>query len=403
MAGRKKIIIAGAGFGGVRAALSLSRYKELDIQLINDGPYHLFHADLYKVATAALPNETKLEFKNLAGSVNIPLQQIFKSSDVELLIDRITEVDLPNQKVKTINKDLDYDFLVLSLGSLTNYYDVQGAKDFSHPLKTVEDALNLRNDIEELVTHSKNPVEITIAGGGFTGVELAGELPQFLKSLPKSGKEAINITIIEGSPNILSGMPIWAQKKAAQRLKNLRVQILTDKLIEKVEDHNIVFQDGSSRQFDYLVWTTGVKGENLEGRIKGVELNKKGQISVKQDLSLEKFPNVFVIGDLAECMDLKRGCPISSTAWAAISQGDLAAKNINYKINNLSTKYYIATNPVFIVPVGERYALSNNQGLKISGFLGWILKRLTSLRYFISILPLPNAVSLWWKGVRIYE
>lgn len=407
-----KIIIAGAGFGGVRAALDLSKNLPNEkITLVNDSPYHCFHADLYEVAATVLQKEQKMskallltEFKNLSGTVNIPLKKIFKDKHVELLVDNIVEVDLEGNTIKTkISGNLGYDFIILGLGSESNYYRIEGAKDFSHPLKTAEDAINIRNDLDELVFRSNKPISVVIAGGGLTGVELAGALVTYLKDLSSTHHQTIvNLKIVEGGGDVLPGMPNWAQKLTLKKFKSLGLEVHLDKKIKKVKENKIECEDGSQIEFDYLIWTAGVKGANLEGRIKGVSFTKRGKIETLQNLSLEKFPNVFVIGDLAQCLDKVRGVSVAATAWAATGQGKIAAKNIAAKIKGQPLDDYVPPSPVFVVPVGRKFALSNFAGLKITGVIGWLLKRMIALKYFLSILPFFDALSTWRKGVTIY-
>lgn len=403
----KKIVIAGAGFGGIRATLDLSKYlPNENITLINDTPYHCFHADLYEAVSALLKKEGGVDFKNLRCTLNIPLSKIFKGKNVDILIDTITEADLEKKVLFTQNsKALEYDLLVLGLGSTTNYYGIEGAKEFSHPLKTAEDALNIRNDLEELISSGNHKtITVIIAGGGYTGVETAGQLMTFLKNLcRKYGQNNAKVLILEASENLLSGMPGWSQELALKKLRELGAEIKLNTVIAKVEKNTICSDNNLKIQFDYLIWTAGVIGANLNNRIKGAAFNKKGQIETKQDLSLEKYPDVFVIGDLAECLDQKRGCFVPSTAWGAIGQGSVVAKNILARLKDKPTINYQPPAPVFVVPVGRKFALSNLANFKITDTAGWFLKRMVALKYFLSILPAFEAISIWRKGVNIYS
>lgn len=389
---KKKVVIVGAGFGGVCAALNLQKNSKLEVVLINDSPSHCFHPDLYEVATAKLPAETKKEFLRLEGSVKIPLKQIFAGKKVELIIDRVEKIDLDGKLVETRDKKIDFDCLIIAAGGKTSYFGISGAKEYSHPLKSAEDALNIRNDLEELF--SKEDLKVVIAGGGFTGVELAGELAFFL---PKKAQ----IVILEGSDHLLSGMPQWAQQLALKRLKKIGVDVQLKRFIKSVSSSSVDFADGKI-DFDYLIWVTGIEGENLNNQIKGITATKKGQIHVEQDLSLKDYPHVFVLGDLVECFDIKRECNVPSTAWAAISEGKQAAKNVILRLKGKETEKYFPPYPAFVVPIGGRFALTNIFNLKISGFPAWVLKQLISLKYFLSILSISQSLNLWWKGVTIY-
>lgn len=400
----KKVVIAGAGFAGVRVALELYKSKFVEVTLINESSYHCFHADLYEVATAILDKERKIDFQNLESTVNIPLKKIFKNKNVKLIIDKVVSINLVNNSLTTKDTgQIKCDYLALALGSTTNYLGIDGAKDFGHPLKTAEDALNIRNDIEELLTQAKNSPTIAVAGGGFTGVELAGEMAIFLKKMARRlKKDKANLVVIEGSNMLLPGMVEWAQQAALKRLNKLGVEVCMNKLIKKVEKDKLILENKAQMMFDYLIWTTGVTGVEVSAGLKELGVNKKNQIVTVGDLSIDSFPNVLVVGDFSECID-KNGCPIAQTAWAAITQGKLAAKNILAKIHGEESKNYQHFDLGFVVPIGGKYALSDVFNLKLAGLFAWIIKRLISLKYLLSILPVSDALSLWWKGVNIYS
>lgn len=394
MSKEKRIVVAGGGFGGVRAVLELVKNSIFHITLINNTPYHHFHADLYEVATAFLDRESKRDFQRLEGTVIIPLHEIFRGKGVDLVIDRITEVNLNKKQVNLADgKSLTYDFLILALGSTTSYFDIPGASAYSHPLKTADDALNIRNDLEEIILRKDGVARVVIAGGGFTGVELAASLRLFLH-------KRAEITVVEADQELLPGMPDWVRRKTLERLQSLGVQVLTSHSIKKVEG-GLVVTSNEVVSFDYLIWTAGIAGESL-AEIYGVSLNKHNKIEVSEDLTVPGFPEVFVVGDLAECFDQKRGCPVPAAAWVAVAQAKVAAANIKAETLGKARTTFISPEPAFIIPLGEKFALSNMGGLKVVGLPAWVLKKLTALNYFASILPLPRALSLWLRGARVY-
>lgn len=401
---KKKIVIAGAGFAGVRAALDLTRLlPNQQITIIDNQNSHCFHADLYEVGTAVLPIETKGAFRSLAGTVSIPLKRIFSNKQVEIITAKIEKIDLPSKQIKTLKEIIEYDFLVLALGSSTNYFGIEGSEQYSHPFKNTEDALNVRDDIEELISQSDKEVKIVVAGGGFTGVELVGELTGYLKKLANTlGKPEAKVIILEAGSSLLAGMPAWAQEAALSRLKSLGVNIVFNNPIIKVSSHEIFSEGQAALSYDYLVWTTGVRGTSLDEGIIGVELTKRGKLITEKDLSLATYPNVFVAGDLAECMDEKRNCPLEATARIAIKEGELSARNIKARVLGVKTENFNSPPSFFVVPVGGKYAISNLGKMNLMGWTGWLLKRLISLKYLWSILTPYEALTVWFKGVRIY-
>lgn len=376
----QKIVIAGAGFGGVRVALDLLQILPNEIiSLINDTSYHTYVPDIYQLITTSSED-----------GVCIPLEQIFKDKNIKIVEDVIAEIDLKKNTVRTASGSIDYDYLVICLGSSTNYSGIPGASSYSHPFKTAKDALKIKHDITSLIENTYNPT-VVIVGGSYTGIELAGQLPRIGKA---------QFALIETSGALLPGMPEWSQSLALKKLRGMGVDVLLNHHVTEVSSGMVIAKEGSIK-FDYLIWAGGVLGANLNGQIKGVDFTPKNKIATKKDLSLEGFSNVYCIGDLAECLDEKHGCPLNSTAQIAIGQGRVVARNIALNIKKLPAEDYIPSVPIFVVPIGRRYALSDLAGIKVSGLAGWALKRLVALQYLFSILPPLGALNIWRKGVNI--
>ncbi len=399
MTDSKKILILGAGFGGVRVALDLSK-TSADLTLVNNTSFHTYIPSLYEVANAVMSKNKRVDFKNLASTVNIPLKTIFENKKVKLIEDQVTGIDLTKRQVKLAKQSaLEYDYLVIALGSTTSYFGIKGSADYSHPLKNLEDALNIRDDIQELIWQHKEsignpPFEIVVAGGGFTGVEFAGKLTGVLK---KTG----NVTILEGSKTVLPGMPAWAEKVALKRLTKLGVKVKLNWLIGEVSQDKITSTTSESLNYDYLVWTTGVRGVALP-ELTGLEPTKRGQLQVTSLLNTESYPEVFVVGDMAEYFDATHKSYAPPAAWAAISQAETIAKNVKASLSGQSLRPFVLPKSVFVVPIGRMYAVSNWLDLKLIGLIPWMMKHAVSLKYLVSILPLTKAFLIWFKGLRIF-
>lgn len=396
------IVVLGAGFGGVRAALNISKLlPESKITLVNDSPLHCYVPSLYEAATAVLTKERKRDFQELMSTVSIPLAKIFAKTSVQVLVDRVKGIDLEKKEVSLQNDQaLSYDYLVIGLGSTTNYFGIPGAEDYSHPLKSTDEALNVRDDLYEChlragdIENLDAKLNVVIAGGGFTGVELAGAMG---KLLGKIGK----ITILEGSDHLLNGMPEWAQKKALEKLQSLGIKVQLNCLIKEVKESQLTTDKGEAVDYTYLIWTTGVKGISLDDGIKGVEITKRGQISVSPDLSIPTHPEVFVVGDIMEDMNTKLKHPVPSTAWAAIGEGETVAKNIYLRLKDKPTQPYVMPSPAWVVPVGKTYAISNAFGLKLQGKIAWLVKLFISIRYLVETVSLSEAFSIWCKEIKL--
>jgi NADH:ubiquinone reductase (H+-translocating) len=396
---RKKILILGGGFAGVRAALNLAELgKSHQITLVSNTHNHCFVPDLYEVATTYLKNPHLRDYQKLIGTVDLHLEDIFGDKDVLTLIDQVKKIDLSGKQVFFVNSEpQNYDFLVIALGSVTEYFGVEGAENFSHPLKSAQDALNIRNDLDELIIRSKKEdrtAKVVIAGGGFTGVELAGAMGKLLQNKAE-------LTVVEGMDKVLNGMPEWAQTAALKKLQKLKVNVKLNCKATSVTENLLNIENQEPVSFDYLIWTTGVRGTPVSEGINGVEVNKRGRIELKEDLSIGAFPEVFVLGDIGQLNDAAGKPVVPQTAWAAIEEGKLAAQNIKLKISNQPTLNYKPHAPAFIVPVGYGYALTNAFGLKISGIIAWCAKQFATIRYLKSVLGLSRAMNIWEKDVEI--
>jgi len=393
---KPEIVILGAGFGGVRTALDLSsRLPFALITIINQSPFHCYSPDLYEVATASF-DATKVSQEALVAAINLPLEQIFGTrKNISFLVDSVNSVDLETKSVLTGTKSLSYNYLVISLGSTTNFFGIEGTKEYAHPLKTTEDALRCRSDLEKVFSQTDKPTRVVVAGGGFSGVELAAEM----SLLPHPHSE---IVLLEALPSILTGMPEWSQAEALHRLEKLGVQVRTGNMITKIDEKQIYCQDKEPLGYDYLVWTSGVLAANLNGAIKGVEFTKKGQIHTSACLNLAGHPEVYVVGDMAEYIDETKNTPVPPAAWSAISEGKVAALNIELAIKGKPLKKYSPPYPSFVVAVGGKYALTNVFGLEMTGLLVWWLKQLITIHYLFSILPVRAVFSIWWKGLKVF-
>lgn len=407
----KNIVVLGGGFGGVVTALQLEKSLPLDFNLIliDKVPFQSFHTVLYEVASAVMPKERKIDFKNLSGTANINHLQIFKNKRIKLIHNQIEDINLiENQIILSHGQKIEYSYLVFALGSQTEYYSIDGAANYATGFKTTEDALNFRNSTEELL-YNKNQtaenVKIVIAGGGATGCELAAELCGFLKKL--SLKHDFNyknnqITLIEAQETLLLGSGKWLKKSAKKRLNLFGINLITSCAVSKVEPNLVITADGAKIEFDILVWTAGVRAPAFFKKIRGLPTeDKKGSIKTENDLRVSGFNNLFAIGDNSFCYKSATG-GFPQTAQIAIAQGKLAAKNIIADISNQKMLDFEKKSHPFIVPLGGKWALADLEIIKLKGFLGWIVKKLVELKYLIMVLPVVDAFKIWLKGVEIY-
>ncbi|MDP2721022.1 MAG: NAD(P)/FAD-dependent oxidoreductase [bacterium] len=410
---KSKIVILGAGFAGVRVALDLAKSApELEIILINKNAYHEFHPDFYEIAAASLPESQRkqvprLTYESLKGSVAIPLAEIFGNTNMKIVINSVVSLDFKSQEVVLRGmKRLSYDFLVLALGSETNYFNIPDLKQFSLPLKSVDDALNIRNEIDEIFARKKEKekINIIVGGGGFTGCELAGELVGFLRTLSKihaHKQHEVRLSVVEASPVLINGASTSVQQAAEKRLRSLGVEIYLNSKITNVSKSTLFTDPHLVLPFDLLIWTAGVRSNSLVDRLAGVHTEKTCLI-VDKSLRIIPLKNVFAVGDLAYCFDEENSTQVAATAQTAIDQAKYTAKNIDHLIKNEPLILYKPKKPKFIIPLGGKFAVGEIAGLVLEGIEAWWLKRAAALGYFASVLPTTKAFQLWSAGNKFF-
>lgn len=417
----KKIIVLGGGFGGLRAVLNLERKLKkisgFSITLIDRNNFHLFTPALYETATVF--GLIKDQFKEyLKGSVSIPIAEVIKNRKIDFIQAEIEEINLKEKFVKTTGGNfLSFDYLVIALGGETEFFDIPGVREYAFNFKNVYDALAIYNKIQELyINYQKSDksskIRIAIIGGGFTGIELAGELSCCVKNIIKTynlAKDCSEIFLFEAGPVILPFINEKQRMLIENRLKELSVFVKTNsQVIEVGPDFIRLKNNPEDLKFNLIIWAGGVRGVNLFNNL-GLKLDQKGRIEVDEFLrakiSGQETNNdnlVWVIGDSANFLDPKTKKPIPAMAFNAYNQGKIAAENIFRAIQRKNLKIYKPFFDVWIAPVGGKWAYFHYKWIDIFGFLGYILRELVDLRYFITILPFKKAISLFFKDLILF-
>lgn len=398
----KQVVVVGAGFGGIRAALDLDKLLPSDyaIVLIDRNNYHGPQPMLFEVAAAHVAEPVETDFLKARGAIAVPLAHVFKKTRVRIVRGEVSEFFFGEKKVALADgRRFSYSYLVMALGSETNYFAIDGMIENAFPVKNLNEALALRAEIEEVFARKeKNEfIRFIVGGGGFVGVEVAGELTFLLKELAqKYGRDVsrATITVVEGSPSILAGAKTWVQKKATARLQKLGVEVLTNGRITSCSAGRVVLGSGETMPVDILIWTAGIKAPAVIECLSGVP-QIKGCLSLTPFLNLEQFKEVYGVGDLV-------ASPVPATAQRALVQGKTAAKNIAHVIAGEPLARYSPVDPVFVVPVGGRYGLADLHGVHLVGFPAWCLKMIVELKYLVSILPIHKAMRHWLQGVQVY-
>ena len=368
-----QIVIIGAGFGGLNAALSLASHP-VRITLIDRRNHHNFQPLLYQVATAGLS----------PGEIATPIRWIVrKHRNVEVLLGEVNELDLERRVVKFADREISYDYLIVAAGASHAYFGHDNWEPFAPGLKTIEDALEIRRRVllafELAERHAASRGEtvqlnFVIVGGGPTGVELAGTLSEIAhRALPDEfnsiDTKNARIILLEGGPRILPAYPEDLSRSAEQQLRSLGVEVHTSTMVTGIEPA-AVHMGATSLPAAVILWAAGVAASPL-GKKLGAPVDRAGRVLVNADLSLPAHPEVFVIGDLAALKD-KNGQLVPGVAPAAIQQGKATARNIANEIQGKPRRDFHYVDKGSLATIGRAAAIAEFGKIHISGFIAWL-------------------------------
>lgn len=394
---KRNIVILGGGFAGVRVALDLNNYlhddNEHEIILVDRRDYQTFNSALYEAATT---EHRLVEAKKIKRTVTIPFSEIFEKTKVKVFKGYIDRIDLQDGKVVTDSRILAFDYLVIAMGSVADFYGIPNLDKFGFTLKSLEDAIMIRNRIEDMVT-KKDSGRIVIGGGGFAGTEFAGEVHNLLKHECKHhGKDLNNykVLVVEGGTNFLSGLSEKVSNIIATRMASMAIETRFSTLITEAGKDYVMLNMKERIDCDLLIWTGGVRSCRLPLDVE-LDRDKKDRTAVETTLNLKNFPNVFLAGDNACVIDPKTKKPVTQTAQEAINQAKYVAKNIYRMVKDKPLLVYHSGPVRFVIPVTGKFAIMYSPNLIISGFFGWVIRKAADLRYFLSILPWTTAIKYW--------
>lgn len=386
------VLIIGGGFGGIRCALDLAakNIPNLKVRLITNTHYFDYHAALYRLVSGRSPLESC-----------IPLSEIFKDSAVELCYDTAEKIDTDlNLVYGKDNIKYEYDYLVLAVGGEATYFNIPGVEENAFNLKTANDALKLRRKLEATLdvsnSSSLSKCHIVLVGAGPTGVELAGELAVFARSVAKRHgfpEENVRIDLVDRADRVLSKMSPSISKRVTARLKKLGVSIFLNKEVLR-EDAQTLFLKDIDIHSSVVIWTAGVKANKFLRTVSGLKLNHKDQVIVDDMLHAVGYKNVYVLGDAA---DTKH----SGMAQTAIYDGGYIAESIIRQISDIPADMYAPPEPVYAIPVGPHWAAYTAYGRNYFGLWGWYKRRLLDLQVLSTMLPYAKALNALKYGVLV--
>ena len=371
---RRQVVIVGGGFGGLTAAQSL-RGVRADIVLIDRTNHHLFQPLLYQVATAALS----------AGDIASPLRTILQSQrNVRILMNDVVAVDRAKRIVRLMDTEVPFDYLILAPGSRHSYFGKEQWGAFAPGLKTLADALSIREHMLLSFEHAERVhgtpaarryLTFVIVGAGPTGVELAGAIAEIarasiLPDFPLIPSSHIRILLIEAGSRILMGFDESLAAKAQRVLMNLGVEVRLNTRVTEVNERG-VFAGGQFLDTANAIWAAGNEASPLL-RTLGLPLDRQGRVAVDRDLSVPGDSSIFVIGDAASASDVQ-GQPLPALAPVAIQQGRYVAHLIAKDIPPEARPPFIFKDRGMLATIGKAHAIAQIGRLRTVGVLAWLL------------------------------
>lgn len=432
-----KILILGAGFGGIYTAINLSRrFKkraDIEITLVDGNRYHLFKPMLHEVATGSVDPTHIIQ----------PIRTVARGRNFSFVEGFVQRIDLKNKKilicsecasctkVKDMNLDefdisgkifkplkrkrLDYDYLVLAVGGQPNFYKIPGVQDFALPLYSLEDAVKIREHVSrafEIADHLEDPeirkrvLTFVVAGAGPTGIEFITELHDWIfhtliGNFENIRKEDPHLILVEAGHDILPFSAENIRRDARKTLDEMKIEIMTESPVLELRK-NYVQTGGNNPQDIFtntLVWAAGVKSNELLDDL-DLEKDRIGRIKVDEYLGVLNHPGLYALGDCAAFQAKGHDYPLPQTGQVAVQEAACLVKNIVHDIEGKPKKPFRYRDMGSMVSLGERSAVSNIFGfIGLSGLLGWLSWKLVYLRHLIGIHRKARVILEWFFDI----
>jgi NADH:ubiquinone reductase (H+-translocating) len=404
---KKKILILGGGFAGVYSYLRLLKHDKkcncVEVTSINKDDYFNFIVLSHEVATGGL----------MPSNTTQPIQELPRESDTDFMQAEITGIDFDKKTVSVKREDsictdgglhtheenLSYDYAILGLGSESFSFGVPGVEEHALTLKSMQDAKDIKNRVlDSFETAQYCPDEalvqemltFVIVGGGPTGIELAGEMSDFIRGsladiYPVLVAKA-EMVLVQSADTLVPNVDKWFHDKASKILKNKQIDLLFNHRVTEIKNNLVITSHGEIKSRN-VFWTAGVRAREIKMTAeKNIEIDERSRrIKVNDHLQVPGYENVYVAGDQAFVVNKETGQPYSMRAQFAVRQGQVAAHNIVSQIHSGKSKEFFWKDQGFIVSLGKGGALAKIFGIKFSGPFAWWVYRTAYLFKLVGI------------------
>jgi NADH dehydrogenase len=384
---RPRVVIAGAGFGGLTCARAL-KHAPVDVLLVDRNNYHLFTPLLYQVASALLD----------PGEIARPVRQLIRPlHNADFRQASITGVDLDGRRLLTDRGPIAYDYLVLATGAQTDYFGNASLAERAMGLKDLDEGLALRNRILsqfEASRWSDDPdrrrelLSFAVVGGGPTGVEMSGAISELIRLVLRRDYRDLDINevrvvLIEAAPYVLGAFVPSLREAARRSLERKGIDVMLGAKVETVTENSVRLVGGEEIPARTVIWTAGVKASDV-GQAAHVQLTRQARIKVDPTLQIPGHPVVFVVGDLAGATDPANGAMLPMLIPVAMQSAKLVAGSISDMVANGGARAFRYKDPGIMATIGRNSAVAQLSWLHLSGFPGWV---------FWLVVHLVNVVS----------
>jgi NADH:ubiquinone reductase (H+-translocating) len=400
---RKRVVIIGAGFGGLALSQALAAKDDFQVVLIDKVNYHQFQPLFYQVATAGLE----------PSAISFPIRMLFQNrSQVHVRVTSVTQIHPQENYIATELGRINYDYLILAIGADTNFFGMKNIQELALPMKSVSEALGLRNrllqNFEDAITVENQDdrmglLNIVVVGGGPTGVEVSGTLAEMKrhilpKDYPELNFDDMQVYLVESGKEVLDVMSDQASTNAKKYLQELGVNVINGKRVTDFDGKYAYINDGTQIRTNNLVWAAGVKANFIAGLPEETK-TYGGRLKVNRINQVEGFENVFAIGDLAYMEEpaWPKGHP--QVAQPAIQQGKLLSENLAKLLRGNPTKEFEYNDLGSMATVGRNKAVVDLKFYKFGGFFAWLTWMFVHL---LAIVGVKNKFLIFFNWVWNY-
>jgi NADH dehydrogenase len=399
----RRIVIAGAGFGGLEAVTHLERMfrrdRDVELLVLSNQNYLLFTPLLPQIASSYTdPRHIVQAVREIRGRKNFRFRR-----------ETVLAVDAPNRRLAVDSGSIDYDALILAPGSRTEFFNTPGARENCWDYKSLQQAVELRERIIDLCEHADHTAEaaarrvlltFVVIGGGYTGIELVTEMRDFLfgyaaKKYRGIDASEIRLIVLEALPDILRGIGLKLAAYARKRLHVTGIEVRTSTRVTRVREGSVEINGNEILEAGAIIWTAGVRASELIESLPGPH-DRIGRAVVNAQLQLEGHPEVFVIGDSAAAINAQEAPRV---APVAIEQGRVAARNIGHLWRSEPLESYEYASKGMLVSLGMNYAVVQIAGIQVSGYFAWLFWNAVHLYKLVGLKKQVQVAGDWLLGL----